>query len=416
MGSDTRIEKLGNFAKIKGGKRMPKGKQLIELKNNHPYIRVRDINDGFINKDNLLYVPDDIYPDISKYTVNNGDLIISIVGTLGLVASTDNELDGANLTENAAKILIDDPRLDSKYLEYFLRSRQGKYQIRKNTVGSTQPKLPLYGIKNIDVPIPDIKEQKRIAHILGTFDDKIERNQRMNETLESIARALFKSWFVDFDPVRAKMAGEPYPLPDEVMALFPDELVESELGPIPKGWEVGKLGDEFNVTMGQSPPGSSYNEEGVGIAFYQGRTDFGFRYPSNRVYCTEPKRFAETGDTLVSVRAPVGDINMANEKCCIGRGVAAIRHKSGAISYTYYSMLDLQRRFKQFEAEGTVFGSINRNDLENFDCVVPNNNVVRKFEKYCKTLDENIYINNDLTIILGSTSENLLAKLLSSEI
>jgi type I restriction enzyme S subunit len=212
----------------------------------------------------------------------------------------------------------------------------------------------------------------------------------MNETLEAIARAIFKSWFVDFDPVKAKMSGEPYPLPDAVMALFPDELVESELGMIPKGWEIGKLGDEFKVVMGQSPPGSSYNEEGKGIAFYQGRTDFGFRYPSERVYCTEPKRFAEPGDTLVSVRAPVGDVNMAKEKCCIGRGVAAIRHKSDSSSYTYYSMLDLQRRFKVFEAEGTVFGSIGKRDFNNLLILFPNKIILTFFNHFVSSIDKKI--------------------------
>jgi len=221
---------------------------------------------------------------------------------------------------------------------------------------------------------------------------------------------------VDFDPVRAKMAGETYPLPDAAMALFPDELVESKLGLIPKGWEVGKLGDEFNVVMGQSPPGSSYNEEGKGIAFYQGRTDFGFRYPSERVFCTEPKRFAEPGDTLVSVRAPVGDVNMAKEKCCIGRGVAAIRHKSGNSSYTFYSMLDLQRRFEVFESEGTVFGSIGKKDLRRLKVIKPPNEYRQEFEDTVSPLDKNIENNSQQIELLHKMRDSLLHKLMSGEI
>jgi type I restriction enzyme S subunit len=257
--------------------------------------------------------------------------------------------------------------------------------------GSVVPIINKTDFSDLEIFLPEYTEQLRVANILNSFDNKIELNQRMNETLEDIARALFKSWFVDFDPVRAKMAGEPYPLPDEVMALFPDELVESELGMIPKGWKVGKLGDEFDVVMGQSPPGSSYNEEGKGITFYQGRTDFGFRFPNKRVYCTEPKRFAEVGDTLVSVRAPVGDINMALEKCCIGRGVAAVRHKLGHKSFTYYSMLDLQRRFRQFEAEGTVFGSIGKRDFNALPIIISNQEIQIKFENYISDNDELIF-------------------------
>ena len=108
--------------------------------------------------------------------------------------------------------------------------------------------------------------------------------------------------------------------------------------------------------MGQSPPGGTYNGEQNGLPFYQGRTDFGFRFPTRRIYCSAPTRYAKPGDTLVSVRAPVGDINMANEECCIGRGVAAVRHKSGAPSFTYHSMANLYPDFARFEAEGTGVG------------------------------------------------------------
>ena len=199
---------------------------------------------------------------------------------------------------------------------------------------------------------------------LGTLDDKIELNRRMNETLEAIARALFKSWFADFEPVRAKMEGrwrrgESLPgLSADLYDLFPDRLVDSELGEIPEGWRVRALGDCFNLTMGQSPPGSTYNDDGNGTPFYQGSTDFGARYPTNRRYCTKPARLAQTEDTLVSVRAPVGAINRAWERCCIGRGVAALRHKSGSAAYTYYAIWAAQPEIGQYEHTGTVFGAI----------------------------------------------------------
>jgi type I restriction enzyme S subunit len=135
----------------------------------------------------------------------------------------------------------------------------------------------------------------------------------MSETLEATARALFKSWFVDFDPVRAKAEGRDTLLPQHLADLFQGSFVDSELGEIPKRWEIGSVDSEFNLTMGQSPPGETYNNSGVGLPFYQGRTDFGFRFPSRRIYCTAPTRFARPGDTLVSVRAPVGDINMATD-------------------------------------------------------------------------------------------------------
>ena len=165
--------------------------------------------------------------------------------------------------------------------------------------GSAIPSTSRNDFYSLSVKIPPLAEQRAIAHILGTLDDKIELNRRMNETLEEMARALFKSWFVDFDPVRAKMDGRWRPgeslpgLPAEHYDLFPDRLVDSELGEIPEGWGVKELGDCFHLTMGQSPPGSTYNDSGEGLPFFQGRTDFGFRYPENRN--SAPRRRAQPG-------------------------------------------------------------------------------------------------------------------------
>ena len=139
--------------------------------------------------------------------------------------------------------------------------------------------------RQLYVPPPSV--QRSIAHLLGTIDDKIELNRRMGETLDEMGRALYKSWFVDFEPVRAKMEGRwrsgesLFGLPACLYELFPDRFVGSELGEIPEGWHVGTLGQHFDLTMGQSPPGSTYNEHGEGLPFFQGSTDFGFRYPEN---------------------------------------------------------------------------------------------------------------------------------------
>ncbi len=196
------------------------------------------------------------------------------------------------------------------------------YAISHMTGTSGRQRVPTDSFDHLTVPIPPLPEQRAIAHILGTLDDKIELNRRMSETLEQMARALFKAWFVDFEPVRAKMEGrwrrgESLPgLPAHLYDLFPDRLVDSELGEIPEGWGVGTVDEEFDLTMGQSPPGDTYNEIGDGVPFYQGSSDFGFRFPTRRMYCTAPTRLAKAGDTLVSVRAPVGDINMFPGRMC----------------------------------------------------------------------------------------------------
>ena len=267
-----------------------------------------------------------------------------------------------------------------------------------------------------EIRTPPLPEQRAIARVLGTLDDKIELNRRMNGTLEAMARALFKSWFVDFAPVRAKAEGRDTGLPDHIADLFPDRLVDSDIGEIPEGWAPRRLGECFALTMGQSPPGNTYNDHGEGLPFFQGRTDFSFRYPENRKFCIEPTRIARSGDALVSVRAPVGDINMAWEKCCIGRGVAALRHKSGSISFTYYSVRSLQNSISMYEHTGTVFGAINRKQFEEIRTLEPRPEVVETFDTLVNPLDCCIR-NNVLGIrILATLRDALLPKLVSGEI
>lgn len=195
---------------------------------------------------------------------------------------------------------------------------------------------------------PPKEVRDRISKLLWGLDRKIELNNKINADLEEMAQAIFKNWFVDFEP-------------------FKDgKFVDSELGMIPEGWKVGTLADIAEITMGQSPAGNSLNENREGMIFYQGSSDFGFRFPSIRVFTTEPKRLAVANSVLFSVRAPVGDINVAKEECCIGRGVASIKSKYGHDSYLFYTMKSLHKLFDSFDGEGTVFGSINKKRFRRF--------------------------------------------------
>jgi len=181
---------------------------------------------------------------------------------------------------------------DTKFLYYLLKN----LNLNQFALGSSHPLITQTLLHSIDVEIcTDKNEQKAIASVLSSLDDKIDLLHRQNKTLEAMAETLFRQWFIE-------------------------EARED--------WEEGRIPDEFDFIMGASPPGESYNEEGNGIPMFQGNADFKFRFPKRRVYTTEPKRFAEKYDTLISVRAPVGAQNMASEKCCIGRGLAAFRYKS----------------------------------------------------------------------------------------
>ncbi len=309
-------------------------------------------------------------------------------------------------------------KTDNLFVYYLSRDPNFRAFAIHSMQGSTgRQRVMADSLRSFGFALPPIEEQRSIAHILGTFDDKIELNQQMNETLEATARAIFKAWFIDFDPVKTKMERrKPTCMDTEIVSVFPSAFQDSPFGEIPKGWGATTIGEDFDLTMGQSPPGSTYNENGNGMPFYQGRKDFSFRYPKRRVYCTAPKRFAKEGDTLVSVRAPVGDINMVREKCCIGRGVAAIRHKTGSRSYTYYAMQFLRMVFSRYEAEGTVFGAINKTDFQTLSLLRPSNAVIEAFEQLIYPLDQSIENNEDESRTLAQTRDTLLPKLLSGEI
>lgn len=159
---------------------------------------------------------------------------------------------------------------------------------------------------------------------------------------------------------------------------------------IPKGWKPGKLCDIANITMGQSPAGESYNDAGDGLIFYQGRTDFGLRFPTPRMYTTAPTRFAQKGDILLSVRAPVGDLNFAMEDCCIGRGLAALNSKLGSQIHLFYTLAGFQQIFKVMDGNGTTFGSITKDTLFDMSVVIPPDEILMCFEKRVKPIESKI--------------------------
>ncbi len=217
----------------------------------------------------------------------------------------------------------------------------------------------------MSVTLPPLPTQQKIAAILSSLDDKIELNNKINDNLEQQAQAIFKSWFVDFEPFGGKM---------------------------PEGWKEGKLSEIAEITMGQSPDGKSYNEDGIGTVFYQGRAEFGTRFLTRRLFTSEPKRIAKKLDTLMSVRAPVGDLNIANEDCCIGRGLAAIHSKDNHQSFVHYTAVSLRPQLDVFNGEDTVFGCINRDALNNMEVIIPSKTDLSKFEQIVSTFDTEIFI------------------------
>lgn len=404
--------KIGSGATPRGGKEAYKGGSTSLIRSQNIY------NDGF-HRSGLVYIDDAQAAELGNVEIKMHDVLLNITGdSVARCCQVAEDVLPARVNQHVAIIRPRFDSLDAQFLHYVLVS--GEFQshlLSLASAGATRPALTKTMIEELRVPLPSLPTQRAIAHILGTLDDLIELNRETNEILEEMARALFKSWFVDFDPVRAKLEGRPPAGMDaETAKLFPDHFQDSELGEIPRGWSVGTVGMEFNLTMGQSPPGDTYNEDGDGMPFYQGRTDFGFRFPTRRKFCTAPTRLAKLGDTLVSVRAPVGDINMADEECCIGRGVAAVRHKSGATSFTYHSMANFSPEFSVFEGEGTVFGSINKQSFESLRCVSPSPEIVFAYEEMAGKIDDLIGSNLHESRDLATLRDTLLPKLLSGEV
>ncbi|MCM1186439.1 MAG: restriction endonuclease subunit S [Lachnospira sp.] len=179
---------------------------------------------------------------------------------------------------------------------------------------------------------------------------------------------------------------------------------------------AGTLSNIATITMGQSPNGNSYNENAVGEVFYQGRAEFGFRFPTRHLFTTEPKRMAEADDVLLSVRAPVGDFNVAYERCCIGRGLGSIHSKDGNSSFILYTMFALKPQLDVFNGEGTVFGSINRDALNAIPLRIPAADKIAQFEALVHPMDDLIRLNYEEICRLEKIRNFLLPKLMSGEI
>ena len=351
-------------------------------------VRVGNLSGG-----NSTWFYSDLELPEDKYC-HNGDLLFAWACTFGPhIWKEDNTIFHYHIW----KIVEDKNVVDRRFYYYYLKYATGGFLGALN--GSVMVHITKASMEKMNIKIPkNLDDQRRIASILSSLDRKIELNNKINADLEEMAQAIFKNWFVDFEP-------------------FKDgKFVDSELGMIPEGWKVGTLDEIADITMGQSPAGNSLNEKGEGMIFYQGSSDFGFRFPSIRVFTTEPKRLAVVNSVLFSVRAPVGDINVTKEECCIGRGVASIKSKYGHDSYLFYTMKSLHKLFDSFDGEGTVFGSINKKTLSAIQILLPSDGIVEQFNDIASSFDNRIRSLSDENSRLSLLRDTLLPRLMSGEL
>jgi len=409
------VLKVGSGATPLGG-----GGVYLSNREKYALIRSQNVLDRRFSVEGLAYILNNDAMKLRSAEVQQGDVLLNITGdgvTFGRSCIVPEDILPACVNQHVAIIRLKPDLCESGYLLSFFTHPLTKIYIESFNSGGSRRAVTKGHIEALKIPIPPLAEQQAIAQTLGALDDKIELNYKIASTLEGVARATFKSWFIDFDPVRAKADGRaPVGIDAATAALFPDSFEKVQGHEMPRGWQLCKLSNIANIIMGQSPPGDSYNKDGNGLPFYQGARDFEFRFPKRRVFCTKPTRFAQANDVLLSVRAPVGRLNIAEEKCAVGRGISAIRLKNEHGGFLYYLLIENQFQLDRFDAEGTVFGSVSKDDLGGMNIIRPDSALVKQFNQFVQLLDAQIMLNHQQSRLLEKTRNTLLPQLLSGKL
>jgi type I restriction enzyme S subunit len=363
------------------------------------------------------------------YELHEGDVVLAmdrpwIEAGLKYAAISKHDLP-CLLVQRTAR-LRGGPKLDSGYLRYLIGSLEFTQHIHAITTGTAVPHISGRQIKDFTFALPPLPEQKAIAAVLGALDDKIELTRRMNATLETIARALFKSWFVDFDPVRAKLGGRALvALDPATAALFPDSFQESSLGPIPKGWEVCPLSEKIQLLSGGTPKTSEPTYWGGDIPWYSVRdapreTDVWVihtdKYVTKLGIANSAARLFPEKTTVISARGTVGTIALTAVPMAMNQSCYGVRGINGYCNYfTYYTLrqatAQLQRR-----THGTVFDTINTETFKSVNCIYPTPPVTAAFDKLVEPLLEGIRHNLHQSRTLAALRHTLMPALLSGEL
>ncbi len=419
--SEWREQKLGDLCTVKGGKRLPKGRNLTTNKTNHPYIRIRDMYQHKYIEENgeLEYVDDQTFELIKRYIVDSGDIILAIVGnTIGLVSLIGKSLNKASLTENCVK-LIDLKSVKPEFIYYYLITEAGQNEIKSKIVGTSQPKLPIYGVQDIKIPVLPLNEQDEIVSTLSSLDDKIEVNNQINKTLENMAQAIFKQWFVDFEFPNED--GEPY-------RSSGGEMVESELGMIPKGWEIVEL---CNIVLenrrGFAP---SYNKNDIGIPVINQRCirnhtiiEEAVKYHDNEVKKASEDVYHKPFDVLINsmgvgTLGRVSQVSKVEEERIVHSCITILRANKDIIEPIIlgHMIKNLEAVIEMMGTGSTGQTSLNNKNLGMLKVVLPpisiQNEISVLLTKFLNKIDQNNIESNKLVQIRDS----LLPKLMSGEI
>ncbi|HMW10896.1 MAG TPA: restriction endonuclease subunit S [Bacteroidia bacterium] len=370
---------------------------------------------------NNYFLPDEL-PDLmdvseqeqETYSIKNGDILLTrtseTIDELAMSCVALKDFPKATFSGFTKRIRPTQTDVTyPKYMGFYLRSNFFRRTMTNNAVMTLRASLNEDIFSYLDLLLPDFDTQKKIGDFLYLLDDKIKINNRINTELEAMAKTIYNYWFIQFDFPNEE--GKPYKASGGEMEY--NEKLKME---IPVGWTDGKLSEVANITMGQSPDGDSYNEEGEGMVFFQGSTDFNFRFPLVRMFTTAPSRIAQEEDVLLSVRAPVGTLNVANEKCCIGRGLAALNSKNEANSFVLYLMFYFKAMFDVQDRTGTTFGSIDKDTLHDLKFAKPPVELQKQFQSIVGKYDKMILTRSRETQELITLRDFLLPLLMNGQV
>lgn len=334
-------------------------------------------------------------PSRAKRIIKDGDTILSMVRpNLRSFLFAKNPKENAIVSTGFA-VLRAKNNVDPRFVYYAITLKRFTDYLANNAKGTSYPAVDTDTVLRGEVPNIRYSEQQRIATILSAYDDLIENNRRRIQLLEESARLLYKEWFVHL--------------------RFPGHEHVKIANGVPEGWERKALIDIADLVMGQSPKSEYYNEEGQGLPFHQGVTNFGERFVEHKIYCTVKNRIAEPGDILCSVRAPVGRLNITLDQIVIGRGLAAISSKTGNQSLLYYQLKN--HFFKEdMIGGGAIFAAVTKKDMETQMLLCPPERLIEDFEDISEPIDEQIKTLHIRNIRLTQARDLLLPRLMNGEI
>ncbi len=402
-----------------------------------PIITVEHLGENRILHANTPKVSDDDRNRLSRYRLNKGDIVFSRVGSVDRRALVREKEEGWLFSGRCLRVRPDPKKIDSQFLSYFFGLPAFKEHIRAIAVGATMPSLNTSLLSEIAVPHPsNIDEQRAIAHILGTLDDKIELGRKQNETLEAMARALFKAWFVDFEPVRAKIEGrwqrgQSLPgLSAHLYDIFPDRLVDSELGEIPEGWDVVALGELVETVKGRSYKSEELVESDTALvtlkSFARGggyRPDglkpFAGTYKVEQVVhpgevvvaCTDVTQAAEVIGRPAIVRR-----STRYQRLVASLDTLIVRPKDSRITRAFLYFLGGTEAFVSHtyaHTTGTTVLHLGRDAVPSFTFARPPAQLVQKFDALAASVLERIQATEQESETLAQLRDTLLPKLIS---